>query len=88
MNELTLVNENNQFKFYTNDIVESSTRYARKKDLHNISLAGWSVLLSEEKGSGVKSFILINNTGSVVYETLSLDALGTRIDMLKAARYL
>ena len=87
MNELTLVGENELFKFYTSDMVESSIRYAGQKDLNNISLSGWTVMLAEEKKSGTQSFILINNNGSPVYETQSIEVLGTRIDMLKAARH-
>lgn len=86
MKDDVLVSENDLCRFYTNDMIEICTKYARDKDVNDISLDGWYVLLVEEKINNKRTFILINNLGNISYENTSAEAIGAKIDILKTSK--
>lgn len=65
---------------------KSSTQYAHKKDVKGISLKNLYVYMVEET-NGVRTYVIVDNeNGEFVYENQQLEAIGVRIDMLKALK--
>lgn len=81
-----LVSENDKALFYANDFTMNLTKYARKPDIHDISLDGWYVLLVELKEDKSKEYILINKEGEFVYSNTSFESIACNIDVFKALR--
>ena len=67
---------------------ETNTRYLQKEDHNGVAMPNMYCFIIRDKATGEYDYVIFDNeTREVVYSTKNLEALGTRIDMMKAAEY-
>lgn len=79
------VGENDKVIFYKDEATDLITQWAIRPDLHGNTLRNYRGYIAEFKNNHDKFYVLLDGN-KIVYESQSLEEIGTHIDMMKIAK--